>query len=56
MNIEYGFITSDLTEKEILKHLNAKLKTFFTEIADAEYAIYRSYLWCLFGTVSKYEQ
>ncbi|MBQ2802570.1 MAG: hypothetical protein IJF07_01575 [Lachnospiraceae bacterium] len=43
MNIEYGLITKNMTEKEILKVLNAKLKTFFLEMVDEEYDMYKSY-------------
>ncbi len=43
MNIEYGLMTGKMTEKEILKVLNSKLKTFFLEIAGKEYDVYNSY-------------
>ncbi len=43
MNTEYGLITADMVEKKILKTLNDKLKTFFTEMVDKEYDIYASY-------------
>ena len=43
MAIEYGLLTKNMTEKEILQVLNAKLKTFFLEMVDKEYDMYKSY-------------
>lgn len=48
MSTEYGLLTRDMAEKEILKVLNDKLKYFFTEAANKNYDIYTSY------TLSKY--
>lgn len=48
MSTEYGLVTRDMAEKEILKVLNDKLKYFFTEAANKNYDIYTSY------TLSKY--
>lgn len=41
--IEYGLITGNMTEKEIVQVLNAKLKTFFLEMADEQYNVYKEY-------------
>lgn len=41
--IEYGLITGNVTEKEIVQVLNAKLKTFFLEMADEQYNVYKDY-------------
>lgn len=43
MSTEYGLVTRDMAEKEILKVLNDKLKYFFTEAANKNYDIYTSY-------------
>ncbi len=43
MDIEYGLSTKNMTEKEILQIFNAKLKTFFLEMVDKEYDMYKSY-------------
>lgn len=43
MSTEYGLITKELTEKQILKILNDKLKTFFREMADKEFDVYKNY-------------
>jgi len=40
MSTEYGLVTRDMAEKEIL---NDKLKYFFTEAANKNYDIYTSY-------------
>ena len=39
MSTEYGLVTRDMAEKEILKVLNDKLKYFFTEAANKNYYI-----------------
>ena len=43
MSTEYGLITGDMTEKQVLKTLNDKLKYFFTEMVDKRYDVYKNY-------------
>lgn len=43
MSIEYGLITKELSEKEIVSIFNSKLHHFFTGMVDKEYDRYKNY-------------
>ena len=43
MLADYGILTNDMSEKNVVKVLDQKLDTYFREVADKNYDIYKTY-------------